>query len=164
MTNWIVFALDNFGVCMFLLALILIIFHRAIRPRLKEAEIVYRWMAIFPLGFNALYAAFFHAFLPIMTAHNIGFVPSQFQYEVAIANLTMGILGIFSFNASDGFRLATVIAAACWLWGDAAVYIYQFTQRPNYTWMQIGSWFAIDIFVPIILFICIFNLRTKKSK
>ena len=44
---------------------------------------------------------------PAQSAPAVGWAPSPFQYEVGIADLTIGILGLGAFRASYGFRLAT---------------------------------------------------------
>jgi hypothetical protein len=160
--DWISVALENFALTMFCVAVVFILFHRLIRRQLSEAEIVYRWMALFALGFTGIYTFIFHAFYPETTAAAIGWASSPFQYEVAMADLAFGVLGILSFNASYGFRLATVIGATCWLWGDAANHLYQMIKMHNYTVGNAGSWFWMDILVPLILIICLIKLRQTR--
>ena len=152
--------LENFGFAMLLLAVIIIVFQRFISP-LPLAEIVYRWIALFPLGFTGIYTFVIHAFYPNISAQNIGWVSSPFQYEVAIADLTIGVLGILSFKASAGFRLATVIAAMCWLWGDAIGHVRQMLINQNFAPGNAGSWFWMDVFIPLILLVSIISLRRR---
>ena len=61
-----------------------------------------RYLFIFPLGVQALWAFFCHVFLPEETAASIGWAPSPFQYEVGVANL--GIASARSTPPSAGFR------------------------------------------------------------
>jgi hypothetical protein len=108
--------LENFGLVMFVLATLLIIINkRLVKRNISNAEIVYRWIALLPLGITALYAALLHIFFPSIASQNIGWMTSPFQTEVGVANLAIGMLGILSFQASYGFRLATVVAATIWL-------------------------------------------------
>ena len=159
-TNWIAWVLTNFAFVMFILAIIFIIVNRVV-SRSKSAEIVYRWIALFALGVSGIYAFIMHALFPNLTAASIGWAVSPFQYEVAMANLAFGVLGIISFSASYGFRLATAIGATFWLWGDATGHIYQMVQFQNFAPGNAGSWFWMDILVPLILLICVFNLKPK---
>lgn len=153
--EWI---LTNFVLVMLLLAVLFIIFHKSIRRNLHESEIIYRWVAFFCLGLTGIYAFVLHAFFPNLAASSIGWSTSPFQYEVAMADLAIGLLGILSFNASYGFRLATVVGATCWLWGDAFIHICQMIKYQNYTVGNAGSWFWMDVFVPLILILCIVKL------
>lgn len=162
LTEYITWILSNFVLAMFILAVLFILLHRTMRRRVPEAEIVYRWIALFALGFTGIYAFIMHAFYPEFTAATIGWANSPFQYEVAMANLGFGLLGILSFNASYPFRLATVIGSTCWLWGDATGHIYQMIEHNNFTIGNAGSWFWMDIFIPLILIICLIKLKQKR--
>lgn len=160
---WLSMILSNFDLFMFDVAVVFIIFHRLIAGRRHlESEIVFRWIALFALGFTGIYAFIMHAFYPDLAATNIGWKPSPFQFEVALADLTIGVLGILSFLASYGFRLATVIASICFLWGAAAGHINQMIVTNNYALGNSGSWFWMDILIPLILLVCIIKLRPGK--
>jgi len=163
LADWITWVMTNFDLAMFALAIFFIIFHWLIyRRTVPEYEIVYRWIALFAIGFTGLYAAFFHAFYPEISAANIGWPTSPFQWEVAMADLAIGVLAILSFKASFGFRLATVIGATIFLWGAAGGHIYQMIQYQNFAPGNAGTWFWMDIILPLILIICIFQLRRDK--
>lgn len=153
---WITQVLSNFSLAMFLLATLFILLHTAVRFRhVAFYEIVYRWMALFALGFTGIYTFVMHAFYAEYTAATIGWAVSPFQYEVAMADLALGLLGVFSFRASYGFRLATVIAAMTMLWGDASGHIYQMIVNNDFELGNAGTWFCLDIVIPLILLICI---------
>lgn len=157
---WLEFILSNFALAMFALALIFIIFHRLIRGRnISFSEIVFRWTSLFALGFTGVYAFIMHIFFSQMTAHNIGWTSSPFQFEVGVADLAFGVLGIIAFKASFGFRAATAIGAAIWLWGDAVGHIIQVIQSQNFAPGNSGSWLWMDILVPLILLICVSKLK-----
>lgn len=158
--DYIQLALSNFDLSMFGLAVLLILFHLLLRIRqIKLAEIVYRWMALFALGFTSIYAFVMHVFFSDLSAAAIGWATSPFQFEVGMADLALGLLGVISFRASHGFRVATVIAAVCMLWGDALGHIYQMIAFGDFSSGNAGSWFALDLIVPAILTICIVNLK-----
>ena len=62
---WISLILSNFGVTMFIVAIIAMLINVAVsKEGVSAYEIVYRWTALFALGLTSLYAFFMHAFLP----------------------------------------------------------------------------------------------------
>jgi hypothetical protein len=158
LSSWV---LGNFGLFLFALAALIITLQLSSRQHVSIAEIFYRWIALLPLGCTGIYAFVIHAFFPAISALTIGWPASLFQFEVALANLSFGILGILSFKASYGFRLATVIGATFWLWGDAGVHISQMVEHQNFMNGNAGSWFWMDLLVPLILLICIVLIRPK---
>ena len=157
------FALMNFSLSMFVLAILFFLFDRLIGAFRQQAlpgyTMLFRWLALFSLGITGLYAFVMHAFFPDFTASVSGWSNSPFQFEVAVANLGFGLLGVLAFSASYGFRVATVIGNLCWLWGDAVEHIYQMIINHNYAIGNAGSWFWTDILVPLILLICIIKMR-----
>lgn len=157
--NWIECILANFGVAMLGLAVIFILINKVTNKYLSWPEVMYRWLALLPLGFTAIYAFVMHAFFPDFTATAIGWQNSPFQYEVAMANLGFGVIAILSFRASFSFRLATVIANTCWLWGDAIGHIYQMSAYQNFSTGNAGSWFWMDVLMPLIMIICLIRLK-----
>lgn len=164
---WISLALSNFALSMFILSLFFMLLNRLItRGRVSGAEIAYRWTALFTLGVTSVYAFIMHAFFQDIASAAIGWSPSPFEYEVAMANLAIGVIAILSFNASYNFRLAVVIGATIWLWGDATGHIYQLIKNQNYSIGNVGSWFWMDLYIPLLLIICINKLKpvtVKKS-
>ena len=159
-SGWVIDqGLTNFGLVMFILAVICILLHYLFSKNKTLSEITFRWIALFPLGFAGIYMAVMHVFFSEIAASTIGWASSPFQFEVGMADLAIGVLGILSFNANYGFRSATTIAALIWLWGDAFGHIYQMYTHQNFAIGNAGSWFWMDILVPLILIICIRNMR-----
>ena len=163
-SNLIRLALSNFGLCMLALAIVFSIVQLIVNKKLGFFEIVYRWFSYFPLGLTAIYAFIMHVFYPDFTAATIGWPNSPFQYEVAMADLGFGVIALLSFRASYGFRLATVIANTCWLWGDTVGHSYQMIVYRNFSLGNAGSWFYMDVFLPVILLICIVGLKRREGK
>lgn len=159
---WIKLALTNFSLSMLILAFIIILLNALVkRAKTPSSEVIYRWITLLPLGVTGVFAFVMHAIYPNMAAATIGWQTSPFQFEVAIADLGFGILGILAFYPCYGFRLASVIGAIIWLWGDAAGHIYQMIIHHNYSVGNAGSWFWLDLIIPIILIFCIIKLRTR---
>lgn len=151
-TEWIALFFGNFSLCMFLIAIIISIFNKFIST-VPFSENLFRWVVLLALGFTGIYTFIMHAFFPTVSAATIGWITSPFQYEVAMADLTIGILGILAFKASIGFRKATVIAAMILLWGDAIGHIRQMIIENNFSSGNAGSWFWMDIIIPLILLV-----------
>lgn len=80
------------------------------------------------------------------------------KFEVATANLVFGVMAVLAFRANYGFRMANVISNVCWLWGDALGHIRQIITMHNFAIGNAGSWFWVDILLPLILTILIKKL------
>jgi hypothetical protein len=128
------------------------------------AEPLFRWVALLAVGVTGLYTAVMHVFLPERTASHIGWQTSPFQYEVGMADLATGVLGVLAFRASFGFRLATTVATACWLWGDAVGHVRQMIVAHNFAPGNAGSWFWTDVLVPLILVACIVPMWRREQR
>jgi hypothetical protein len=161
-SNWIGWVLGHFGLAMCILAVVFILLNKMINKNVTWYEIVYRWTTLLPLGITAIYAFVMHAFFSDLAAVTIGWQNSPFQFEVAMANLAFGTIAILSFKASYGFRIANVVANTCWLWGDAVGHIYQMIAYHNFAPGNAGSWLWMDVLMPLILIVCIIQLRLKR--
>ena len=78
--------------------------------RVAVAETFLSYILLLVIGITGLQAFIMHTFFPEFTSAFIGWKPSPFEFEVAVADLSQGVLGVLAFSASRGFRLATVIA------------------------------------------------------
>lgn len=165
--QWITYTLNNFGLVMFLLAVIIVLIDWPIqkfRRRASFFEILYRWVAFLPLGITSIYACIMHAVFPSIAAATIGWQLSPFQFEVAMANLGFGMIAFLSFNANYSFRTAVVIANTFWLWGDAVGHIYQMIMHHNFAVGNAGSWFWMDILIPLILILCMLRMKPQAEQ
>ena len=165
LAEWIALILSNFDLMMLGLAVVFIILHRLkVGHHLALAEISYRWLAFFALGCTGCYAAFMHAVFPVLAAAGIGWHTSPFQFEVAMANLAFGLLGICSSHASFNFRLATVVGASIWLWGDALGHLYQLMKYQNLSIGNAGSWLWVDLCLPLLLWTALSSLNQLRKR
>lgn len=162
----ITLVLSNFGLAMFVMAALFIVIHNMImRGRMSQFEIVYRWLALFPLGLGGIYTFVMHVFYPEISSAIIGWAPSPFQYEAGIADLSFGVLAVLSFNASFSFRLAAVIGNVIWLFGDSIQHIYLMFSQGNYNVGNAGSWLWLDdIILPLLMIICINGLSKLQKQ
>jgi hypothetical protein len=162
---YIKFGLENFCLIMFAIAVFFILLHKLIvRSSVSEYEIVYRWLALFPLGGTFIYLFVLNAYYPDMVNTTLGWKPSPFQYEVAVADLALGILAILSFNASYGFRLATVLASSLFLIGCALNHIDLVIVQGTVNTGDIGAWlWMTDLIMPLLMLLTIMGLSRNRT-
>lgn len=159
--NWASLILTHFSLAMLALAIVLFIFDWILQKirRQTSHDILLRWLLLLPIGVASVYVFFMHLFFPKLSAAVMSWPPSPFQFEVALANLCIGVLGVLAFRASHGFRVATVIVACFWMWGHAASEIYHIITTSNIYIGNAVSWFWVDVILPFVLISCL-----KKSK
>ncbi len=79
----------------------------------RIVEIFLLWVLVICVGVNGLFAFYGHAFRADETARAIGWpTGSPFQFEIAITNLVLGILGILRIWIRGTFWYATGFAQA----------------------------------------------------
>jgi hypothetical protein len=152
--QWIPFVAKNFSMLMFGLAVAIAVIGTLAgrgKPGRGFAEQLFSWVSLLAAGVVGLYTFAMHVFWPEQTAAHIGWAPSPFQYEVGMADLAMGVLGVLAFRAGLGFRAATTIAAICWLGGDAVGHVRQMIVANNYAPGNAGPWLWSDILVPVVM-------------
>lgn len=113
------------------------------------------WLLLLSVGLQGVYTFVIHVFFPEQAAKNIGWAVSPFQYEVGIADLTVGVLGVLAFWGNFSFRLAAAIAGIVWYWGDAIGHVRQMVVANNYAPGNAGPWFWTDVLVPLLLVMCL---------
>jgi len=128
-------------------------------PREHFANRLLGWLLLVAVGLPGIYTFVMHVFFPATSAANIGWAVSPFQYEVGIADLTVGVLGVVAFWGNFGFRLATAIATILWLGGDAVGHVRQMIAAKNFAPGNAGPWFWTDVIVPLLLVICVVVVR-----
>src|ERR1700689_5302430 len=81
------------------------------------------YLLVIYVGLMGLLTAYAHVLRPIETSASIGWSTSPYEYEVGMADLTLGALGVLCIWLRGNFWLATSIANAVWLLGDAIGHI-----------------------------------------
>ncbi|MAZ40149.1 MAG: hypothetical protein CMF49_08510 [Legionellales bacterium] len=163
----IIFFIENFTLSFFLLSLI---FGTAsilcCKNQLSKVIIIdklFAYFLLFNIGFSYLYNFMMHVFFGNIAAAFIGWSPSPFQLEVGFASLGFGVIGIISFWSSIGFRAATMIAPALFLWGAAGGHIYQMITADNFSAGNAGIIFYSDLLIPIFGFILLYLQYANSS-
>jgi hypothetical protein len=119
------------------------------------------YLLFFYVGVMGVFTAYAHVFRPIQTSASIGWTTSPYEYEVGMADLTVGVLGILCLWIRGNFWLATAIANAVWLLGDAIGHIREVALRNNHAENNSGIFLYAEIITPlVILFLALYTRRS----
>jgi hypothetical protein len=124
------------------------------RPRTKgrAAQIFLLWFLVISVGLASISAFIAHTVFADTTAASIGWpAGNPFQSEVAVANLSVGVLGILCYWTRGNFWITTPIGFSIWWLGDAVVHIRSIVVEANYAPNNAGVTFYLDILLPVIL-------------
>jgi len=129
------------------------------------SEVFLVWFLVVWAGIGSVFTFLSHTLLADQTATAIGWpTGNPFQSEVAVANLTVGVLGILCYWIRGDFWLATVIATSVWLLGDAVVHIYHIVVNHNYHPGNAGLPFYFDILLPLLLVVLLIIYRVSGAR
>src|SRR6204780_4651459 len=90
------------------------------------------YLLVIYVGMMGLLTAYAHVFRPMQTSASIGWSTSPYEYEVGMADLTMGVLGVLCVWFRGNFWLATAIGNAVWFLGDAVGHVRQEFEYNNH--------------------------------
>lgn len=135
------------------------------RTRGRVAQIFLLWLLVITVGVLSLLFFISHTLLAKSSAQSIGWpAGNPFQSEVAVANLSMGILGILCYWIRGNFWVATVIGFSVWWLGDAVVHIRSIVVESNYAPNNAGMTLYLDILIPLILIaLCWFTTSMQQG-
>jgi Na+/melibiose symporter-like transporter len=124
-----------------------------------------RYMLIFPVGVQGLWAFVCHVFIPEQAAASIGWEPSPFQFEVGVADLGIGLAGLYAAFQSFQARAAVAVMAACFLGGAAVGHMMDIALGDNLTPGNAGPILYTDILTPIaMLVLLLVSPRQKQAR
>jgi Na+/melibiose symporter-like transporter len=112
-----------------------------------------RYLFFFPLGLQGLWAFLGHVFFPERSAAAIGWATSPFQFEVGVANLGLGLASLYAAFRGFEARLATAIAAACFLIGAGIGHIRDIVAQGNLAPGNAGPIMVTDFLTPIVILV-----------
>lgn len=134
------------------------------RNRSRVLEVFLLNYLVFVVGLTGLMAFYAHAFMAAETAESIGWAPgSPFQFEIAGANLAVGVAGILCIWFREKFWLATIIINGILLEVAAYGHIQQIIVAHDYAPNNAGLVLYTDIIAPIVG-IVLYILYTKSKK
>jgi Family of unknown function (DUF6790) len=126
-----------------------------LKDRLHIIDGAIRWALLLPVGIAGIWGAVMHIAFANTSAALIGWQPSPFQFEVGVANLGMGVIGIIGFWRKNdfGYWLATILFTTCLLWGAAIGHIHQMVVAHNTAPGNAGLIFYTDWAIPAFLWL-----------
>jgi hypothetical protein len=141
------FSLRNLPVFLFVLAFALALLRRRRTPLHRR---LLSWLLLLPIGVTGLWAGIFHLFFPAISASYIGWQVSPFQFEVGMADVSIGATACIAFWCDLGFQSAAVCVASIFLLGDAVGHVRQMLATGNFAPGNAGVPFYMDIICPVL--------------
>lgn len=118
-------------------------------PRFFEIYLLY--FLVFCVGVSGLVGAYFHTAFAASTAEKIGWAPgSPFQFEVAMANLAVGVAGILCIWFRGYFWLATIVIASIFIYGAAYGHFVQIARGDHAPYNSGVFLYLNDIGIPMV--------------
>jgi len=115
-------------------------------------EIITLYFLIIFVGINGILGFLGHTLNADKIATQIGWATgSGFQFEVAVANLAFGVLGIVCIWLRKNFWLATAMGYSIFLFGAAYGHIREIALKGNYSPLNTGVLLYVgDMIIPTI--------------
>ena len=104
------------------------------------------------VGVGGLMAFLGHTMRADEIARSIGWpTGNPFQFEVAVANLAFGVLGLLSLKFRNGFWTATIVGYGVFLEGAAYGHVREIIQAGNWSINNAGPVLVADVLFPMFL-------------
>jgi hypothetical protein len=157
-----------FNLVFALIALIAASIHIALSPKRRSsgqtiAATYLIYLLFIYVGLMGILTAYAHVFRPIQTSASIGWSTSPYEYEVGMADLTVGVLGVLCLWFRGNFWLATAIANAVWLLGDAIGHVRQMLLFNNHAANNSGIFLAAELLTPVLILSLALYTRSTSS-
>lgn len=152
---------------LFACAIIFTIFHLTYKKEWhlpKSIEVFLAYILLFNMGLMGILGAYAHVFMGPETAASIGWAAgSPFQFEIGMANLAFGVLGVLSYWIRGRFWDAAIIGWSVLFLGCFVGHVINYYQEHNLAPYNIGPyiWFY-DLFLPILVLALWFYLRSTE--
>ena len=134
--------------------------------RPEKAGVFLLYLIVMNIGAAGIYAFMGHAFLANQVAEEIGWpTGSPFQFEIAIANLSYGLLGFLCIFIRGKFWMAVIIGNCIFLWGAAYGHFVQMIKGDKSPYNTGIFLYAGDIVIPLLIFVLmIYFYRVQKNE
>ncbi len=117
------------------------------------------------VGISSIWSFMGHVFFASEVAAIIGWPPgSPFQFEVGIANLAFGVLGLLSLKIRENLWVATVIGFSVFYLGAAYGHIINIIETGNMAPGNAGFALYMDILVPIVIIALLIAYKVTADK
>ena len=117
------------------------------------ADVHMVWWMVLIVGLMSIVGAAFHIFDGPQTAELIGYTRGDggFQWENAMGDLAIGVVGVMGYWFRGHFWLATIVVLTVQYFGDAAGHVYFWLAENNTKPYNIGLPLWTDILLPIVM-------------
>ena len=155
-------------VFMFMLAVIFTLVELSYKKKWhypNTLETFLSYILLFSMGLMGILAAYVHVFMGPEIAKSIGWAPgSPFQFEIGMANLSYGVLGILAYWIRGRFWEAVIIGWSVLLLGCFVGHVLDYVMHGNDAPYNIGLfiWFN-DLFMPLLVLALLYALRSRKT-
>ncbi len=122
------------------------------------------YLLVIYVGVMGVFTAYAHVFRPAETSASIGWLQSPYEYEVGMADLTLGVLGILCIWIRGTFWLATALGNAVWLLGDAAGHLMQMRMHNNHAKNNSGVFLVAEIVTPVLILILMMFVQNAMNR
>jgi hypothetical protein len=132
------------------------------RPVLASrcVEVLLLYLLVIFAGLGGVTGFLGHTFIAREIALKIGWQTSPFQFEVAMANLAFGVLGLMCIWQRRGFRTATGIGYAIFLLGCGYGHYRDMTLHGNFSPYNVGAVLWVnDLGIPVVILILLLVRR-----
>jgi hypothetical protein len=140
--------ITNIPAVLFLAALLIAAIPHGNRP---VAERYLSWILLLGVGGEALWGGLFHILAPETAAAFIHWQVSPFQFEMGMADIALGVVGILSFWRSLDFKAAIVTFTSVLYAGLAWGHIHQIMSAGNLAPGNAGALLVLTIIKPPLL-------------
>jgi hypothetical protein len=117
--------------------------------RVTALELGLTWL----VGVNGLIAGSGHMIMPAPIAASIGWPTSPFQWEVGLAGVSYGVVGVMAPSFDRDFWLATIIVFSIFMLGAAVGHVRSMVAERNFAPGNAGYIFWFDIAAPMLLIV-----------
>jgi hypothetical protein len=158
-----------FQIIFTLIAVVVASIHLAFSPERRKsgaatAGTYLLYLLFFYVGLMGLLTAYAHVFRPVETSASIGWSTSPYEYEVGMADLTVGVLGVLCLKFRGNFWLAAAIANAVWLLGDAVGHVRQMTLNNDHAANNSGIFLVAEFIMPLVILSLTLYHRRREGK
>jgi hypothetical protein len=127
---------------------------------LRVVEVLLLYLLVIFAGLGGVTGFLGHTFIAREIALKIGWQTSPFQFEVAMANLAFGVLGLMCIWQRRGFRTATGIGYAIFLLGCGYGHYRDMTLHGNFSPYNVGAVLWVnDLGIPVVILILLLVRR-----
>ncbi|MCK0209870.1 hypothetical protein MWN33_17705 [Starkeya koreensis] len=110
-----------------------------------------RWLLLLPVGVASLWAGLFHVFFPEIAAQSIGWQVSPFQFEIGVADLSIGVVAVLAFWRSLPFQAAAALYTALFFAGVAVGHVREAIDAHDFAPNNFGLLLLITVVQAVLL-------------